>query len=80
MLEEWLAAVQQALGMDTVVDSPALLDLTREVAHGVDRPAAPLTTYLLGYHAALHQADPAAEKQAIEAVTRLAQEWSQRST
>jgi hypothetical protein len=31
-----------------VVDERAILDLARVVAHQVDRPAAPLTAFLLG--------------------------------
>jgi Domain of unknown function (DUF6457) len=30
------------------VDTRLILDMARDVAHGVDRPAAPLTAYLLG--------------------------------
>jgi hypothetical protein len=30
------------------VDARLILDMARDVAHGVDRPAAPLTAYLLG--------------------------------
>ena len=30
------------------IDESAVLDLARDVAHGVDRPAAPLTAYLAG--------------------------------
>jgi len=51
-LEEWTAAVRAGLGLDTgplgTADSKTVLDLAREVAHAVDRPAAPLTAYLLG--------------------------------
>jgi hypothetical protein len=30
------------------VNARVILDMARDVAHGVDRPAAPLTAYLLG--------------------------------
>lgn len=46
-LEEWLAAVCAELGLDGL-DRTLLLDLARDVAHGVARPAAPLTTFLVG--------------------------------
>ncbi len=45
----WLAQVAQLLGIaesDIPVDD--LLDLTREVAHNVERKSAPLTTFLIG--------------------------------
>ena len=51
-LEEWTAAVRAGLGLDQgpldTADSKTVLDLARDVAHAVDRPAAPLTAYLLG--------------------------------
>jgi Domain of unknown function (DUF6457) len=48
-LDEWTAQVCQALNLDPgLVDRDAVLDLARDVAHGVARPAAPLTAYLLG--------------------------------
>lgn len=49
-LDDWTAAVTVALGLD--YDDPRTRDevllLAREAAHGVARPAAPLTTFLLG--------------------------------
>ncbi|MDQ1746321.1 MAG: hypothetical protein QOD07_584 [Frankiaceae bacterium] len=48
-LDEWTSRVSAALGLDpSVLDRDAVLDLTKDVAHGVARPAAPLTAYLLG--------------------------------
>jgi hypothetical protein len=50
-LEEWTASLAAELGVDVPLDAPALLDLARRAAHEVDRPAAPLTTFLVGYAA-----------------------------
>jgi Domain of unknown function (DUF6457) len=48
-LEEWTAAVCADLGLDPgCTDTTTVLDVARDVAHGVARPAAPLTAYLLG--------------------------------
>ena len=50
-LDEWLHAVVEALDLDglwAAADRDVVLDLARDVAHGVSRPAAPLTTYLAG--------------------------------
>jgi hypothetical protein len=49
VLDDWIATVCDALGLhpDTI-DRDLLLDLTRDVAHGVARPAAPLTSFLVG--------------------------------
>src|SRR5690606_26606645 len=51
-LHEWLAEVTAALELGDV-DAPvdALLDVSRDVAHGVTRPAVPVTMFLLGYAA-----------------------------
>ena len=46
-LDEWINAVSEELGVGPV-DAKAVLDLTRDVAHGVARPAAPLTCLLIG--------------------------------
>jgi hypothetical protein len=50
-LDEWVAAVSGELGLGAI-DTRAVLDLARDVAHGVARPAAPLTCLLVGLAAA----------------------------
>jgi hypothetical protein len=50
-LEDWWDQVTQALDVTSLAPPelmPQVLDLTREVAHGVSRPAAPLSAFLLG--------------------------------
>jgi hypothetical protein len=49
-LDEWLAAMAAELGLPTPDNAEvhAVLDLARDAAHGVARPAAPLTTFLVG--------------------------------
>ena len=69
-LADWLATVTEALGVDAV-DTQLVLDLARDVAHGVARPAAPLTAYLLGV-AVGRGADP---RQAAASIAGLAQSW-----
>lgn len=69
-LEDWIAAVRTELDVDPV-DTALVLDLARDVAHGVARPAAPLTAYLLGL-AVGRGADP---RQAAATVTALAKSW-----
>lgn len=52
-LRRWVDRLAGTLGVDpAVVDVDRLLDLTRDVAHGVLRPAVPVTAYLMGYAAA----------------------------
>jgi hypothetical protein len=56
--DPWIAEVCDLLDLDrSVVDAAAVLDLARDVAHGVARPAAPLTTFLLGVAAGRAGAD-----------------------
>jgi hypothetical protein len=48
-LESWTAAICTEFGIDpAAVDMRRILDLARDVAHQVDRPAAPVTAFLLG--------------------------------
>lgn len=47
-LQDWTDSVVAALGLPDAPDVTLVLDLAREVAHAVERPAAPLTTYLVG--------------------------------
>jgi len=78
-LEEWVAAVCGELGIGGPVAHDLILDMTRDVAHGVARPAAPLTAYLVGL-AAGREADPAtATEEAITRVSALVARRSQAS-
>ncbi|MFD3805175.1 NTP transferase domain-containing protein [Streptomyces sp. NPDC058611] len=72
VLEQWITAVKNELGIDLSVDTAALLDLARDAAHGVARPAAPLTTFLVGYAAARAEAAGADPVEAVAEATRKA--------
>lgn len=70
---EWLVQVCSELGLepkllDAVV--PHLLDLTRDVAHGPSKPAAPMTAFLIGVAAAQGSPD-GLEQRVLDHVTRL---------
>lgn len=71
-MHEWVAAVKEQLGLDASVDLDLILDVAKDAAHGVQRPAAPVTTYLLGL-AVAGGADPA---EAAARISALAQGWS----
>jgi molybdopterin-guanine dinucleotide biosynthesis protein A len=74
MLEDWLDTVCRELGLDREdVDRDLVLDLAKDVAHGVARPAAPLTAYLLGL--AVGAGQPA--RDAAARITGLAADWRQ---
>ncbi|HLU32525.1 MAG TPA: DUF6457 domain-containing protein [Natronosporangium sp.] len=74
-LDEWARAAGEALGLDAGgADAPPVkevLDLARDAAHQVTRPAAPLTTYLLGL-AVGRGADP---REAAATLSALAHQW-----
>lgn len=71
-MDEWTAAVCGALGLDPgKADLGVVLDLTRDVAHGVARPAAPFTAYLVGV--AVGRGLPVAD--AVARVSALASGW-----
>ncbi len=74
-LHDWIDELCDVLDLETEVDEGLLLDLARAAAHNVERPAAPITTYLLGY-AAGRQGAGAAEIEALAARAQaLADEW-----
>jgi Domain of unknown function (DUF6457) len=75
VLNEWIEAVCVELGLDPAeVDRDLVLDLARDVAHGVARPGAPLTTYLLG----LAVGQGAGAREAAGRITALAEGWQSR--
>jgi hypothetical protein len=48
-LDDWAATASHSVGVTIEPgDIAAVLDLARDVAHGVARPAAPLTAYIAG--------------------------------
>jgi hypothetical protein len=48
-LDRWIEAVCAELGVDrTAINERLILNLARDAAHQVDRPAAPVTAFLAG--------------------------------
>ncbi|MFG2476749.1 NTP transferase domain-containing protein [Streptomyces fagopyri] len=80
VLDEWISAVKDELGIDLDVDTGVLLDLARDAAHGVARPAAPLTTFLVGYAAARAGGGPEAVAEAARKAAALALRWADEDT
>lgn len=72
VLDEWITAVKTELGIDLDVDTGVLLDLARDAAHNVARPAAPLTTFLVGYAAAKAAQGGTAPAEAVAEASRKA--------
>jgi hypothetical protein len=78
-LAEWVNLVCRELDIVDAVSPAAMqsrvLDLSRDVAHNVARPAAPLTAYLLGL-AAGRSSDPEATADRLaRQLCLLAQRW-----
>ncbi|EFC82460.1 DUF6457 domain-containing protein [Parafrankia sp. EUN1f] len=72
VLDEWTARVVSVLGLaPDSVDAALVLDLTRDVAHGVARPAAPLTAFLVGLAAGRAGGDSSAVRAAVDTVLAL---------
>ncbi|MFD0023087.1 NTP transferase domain-containing protein [Streptomyces sp. NPDC058382] len=79
VLDEWITSVKNELGIELDVDTAVLLDLARDAAHGVARPAAPLTTFLVGYAAAQAGSGgggPEAVAEAARKAAALALRWA----
>jgi hypothetical protein len=74
VLDEWIKAACTELGVDPgEVHRDLVLDMARDVAHGVARPAAPLTAYLIGL--AVGRGTPV--RDAAARITEMAEVWSE---
>jgi TRAP-type C4-dicarboxylate transport system permease small subunit len=73
-LDEWIRALTAELGLsaDLHVDIALILNLAGDAAHRIARPAAPLTTFLVGYAAALGGGTITDIENAARTATRLA--------
>lgn len=73
-LEDWVAELAPALGLEAefALDITLVLDLARDAAHGVARPAAPLTTFLVAYAAARSDGSPATVRRLADIASTLA--------
>jgi hypothetical protein len=63
-----------------VAEHDIAVDLARDAAHNVDRPAAPLTTFVVGYAAAMRGGTEKDIVECTESATNLAAEWGVRSS
>jgi hypothetical protein len=75
-LDAWAAALRERFGLaEDDVPVAAVLDLTRDVANGVARPAAPLGAFVAGLVAGRAGTDPAEIRAALDAVAAVATGW-----
>jgi hypothetical protein len=71
-LTAWNEQLCAALGLDLDdFEMDVILDLARDAAHEVERPAAPLTTFLVGYAAGLRGGSAVDVADCIDIATEL---------
>ena len=76
-LTQWTDMLCEALGIEPEFEPDAILDLARDAAHQIDRPAAPLTTFLVGYAAAVRGGKPSDLEECVDIATELVSDKSE---
>jgi hypothetical protein len=74
-LHDWIDELCDVLDIEVEVDEALILDLARDAAHQVERPAAPISTFLLGYAAAASSGDPRELERLAGLASALAMRW-----
>ena len=67
-LDRWTAELAEALDVEAAFDRNLILDVARDSAHRIARPAAPLTTFMVGLAAGRAGGD----RNAIQEAARIA--------
>lgn len=75
-LDEWAAALREALVLDDDLPVALILDLARDVATSVARPAAPVSTFAAGLAAGRAGGSLDDIRGALSAVTARAARWN----
>lgn len=74
-LHDWIDELSDVLDINAEVDEGLILDLARVAAHNVQRTAAPISTYLLGYAAGLREAESTDVELLAAKASALAAAW-----
>lgn len=74
-LHDWIDELCDVLDIDAEIDEGLVLDLAKVAGANVIRPAAPITTYLVGYAAASHGASPDEVEELAGRAQQLAEGW-----
>ena len=77
-LHDWIDELCDVLDIDVEIDEGLILDLSRVVANAVERPATPITAFLLGYAAAQYDGDPEKVELLAGRAQLLAEKWDGR--
>lgn len=78
MLTDWTERLAAELGLDPNdpgVELDTILNLARDAAHAVERPAAPVTAFYVGYAAAKRGGGDAAIAECVRIARELTAEW-----
>ena len=74
-LHDWIDELCDVLDVEAEIDEALVLDLARIVAHQVERPAAPVTAFVLGLAAGGRDADPEEIEKLAARAQALAEGW-----
>ena len=74
-LHDWIDELCDVLDIEVELDEALILDVARDAAHSVERKAAPISTFLLGYAAAGVGGDQAEMERLAGRVAALAARW-----
>jgi hypothetical protein len=74
-LHDWIDELMDVLDIEVELDEALVLDVAREAAHRVQRPAAPISTFLLGYASGLAGGGTEEVEKLAARVLALADRW-----
>ena len=75
-LDEWADALRRLFGLGADdIPIPVILDLARDVAVGVARPAAPVSAFVAGLVVGRAGGTPEQVRRTVAEITSLAQGW-----
>jgi hypothetical protein len=74
-LHDWIDELCDTLEIDAEIDEALVLDLASATERNVERTAAPVTAYLLGFAAGTSGADPEEVEYLAARAQRLAEGW-----
>jgi hypothetical protein len=74
-LHDWIDELCDVLDVETEVDEGLILDLARTAAQNVEKLAAPITAYILGFAAGAEDANPEKVEKLAARAQLLAESW-----
>lgn len=74
-LRDWIDELCDLLDVEVELDEALILDFARDAAHNVEKVAAPLSTFLLGYAAGERGGNPQVVEELAGRATALAERF-----